>query len=220
MIDDDAVLPEPSKLTQTKERWAREGRLPSRIQTHPNPERLPPGQHAVTDWPVLDLGETPEVAHNEWRLEMIGAVFQPAIWNWEQLMQQPRSVARTDIHCVTSWSRYDNEWEGISTLDLIDAVQPHGNAQFVVLHSYDGYTTNLTIEDFMTEGAMLVYAWNGAPLTASHGGPARLVVPHLYFWKSAKWIRKIEFRTKDAPGFWETRGYHNRGDPWNEERYS
>ena len=126
----------------------------------------------------------------------------------------------SDIHCVTTWSRYDNQWEGLATRDLLDACRPREEARFVVLHCHDGYTTNLALEDFAAEDAILVHSWSGAPLEQEHGGPVRLVVPHLYFWKSAKWLQSIEFRAEDAPGYWEVRGYHNRGDPWQEQRYS
>jgi DMSO/TMAO reductase YedYZ molybdopterin-dependent catalytic subunit len=121
---------------------------------------------------------------------------------------------------VTTWSRYDNQWEGLATRDLLTTCQPRDEARHVVLHSHDGYTTNLALEDFAAEDALLVHSWSGLPLEQEHGGPVRLVVPHLYFWKSAKWLQSIEFREQDAPGYWEVRGYHNRGDPWAEQRYS
>lgn len=220
MSDDRSKPVPPSKLTLSKERWAREGRLPARGLARPSGERLPPGQHTVSNWPVLDLGEQPEVRRDAWRLHLTGAIEHPVIWDWQQLLGQPQVGSVSDIHCVTSWSRYDNRWEGVSTRDILEAVRPHDDARFVLLHSYDGYTTNLTLEDFAAEDALLAHSWMGAPLSAEHGAPARLIVPHLYFWKSAKWIRQIEFRVNDAPGFWEVRGYHNRGNPWEEERYS
>ena len=126
----------------------------------------------------------------------------------------------SDIHCVTSWSRYDNAWDGLSTRDLLAEVMPSDEARFVRLLSYDGYTTNLAIEDFASEDALLAISWQGRPLTREHGGPVRLVVPHLYFWKSAKWLKEIVFAAEDERGFWEVRGYHNHADPWLEERYS
>ncbi len=126
----------------------------------------------------------------------------------------------TDIHCVTTWSRYDNGWEGVRVRDLLDVVMPKPEAHFVVLYSRDSYTTNLALEDFAAEDAILAHSWEGAPLTREHGGPMRLVVPHLYFWKSAKWLQRIEFIAADRRGFWEERGYHNHADPWKEERYS
>ncbi len=218
-MDDDVPVPEPSKLTLSKERWAREGRQPARARLA-DAARLPPGQHRTTDWPVLDLGEHPDIVPGAWQLQLFGAIARPSIWRWTDLMAQPQANSVSDIHCVTSWSRYDNQWQGVSTIDLLESVVPLPATRFVLLHSSDGYTTNLTLEDFAAEGAMLVHAWSGQPLAREHGGPVRLVIPHLYFWKSAKWINKIEFRTQDAPGFWEVRGYHNRGDPWLEQRYS
>ncbi len=220
-MTDEADTPVPdSKLTRTTERWAREGRFLTGRDARPDADRLPPGQHLVRDWPVLDLGLHPTVSQERWRLHLTGAVENPQIWDWARFMDQPQTQARSDIHCVTTWSRYDNDWQGVTTADLLAAVSPRADARFVVLHSHDGYTTNLMLDDFAAEGAMLAHSWSGKPLTQEHGGPARLVVPHLYFWKSAKWIERVEFRIADDPGFWEVRGYHNRGDPWNEERYS
>jgi len=219
-MTDDPQTPSDSKLTRSKQRWAREGRFVTGRQTRPEAERLPPGQHLVRNWPVLDLGLTPDVSTERWRLQINGAVEEPQIWDWSRFGAQPQREEVTDIHCVTTWSRYDNRWSGVATRDLLAVVQPKADAAFVVLSSYDGYSTNLTIEDFAAPDAMLVHSWEGAPLTREHGGPVRLVVPHLYLWKSAKWLRSIEFRTRDQPGFWEVRGYHNRGDPFAEERYS
>jgi len=219
MTDDSEPAPD-TKLTRTKESWAREGRFLTGRTSRPETERLPPGQHLVKNWPVLDLGLTPDVSTDRWRLTINGAVEEPQIWDFARFLAQPRSEETTDIHCVTTWSRYDNRWSGVATRDLLAVVQPKADAAFVVLSSYDGYSTNLSIEDFAAEDAMLVHEWEGRPLDREHGGPVRLMVPHLYFWKSAKWLKAIEFRTRDQPGFWEVRGYHNRGDPWAEERYS
>ena len=218
MSDDNE--PPNSKLTRTKEKWAREGRFLTGKVTRPEDQRLPPGQHLTKDWPVLDLGVMPPVSRERWRLDVYGAVETPVFWTFAEFTAQKQARFISDIHCVTTWSRYDNEWQGLATRDLLAACQPREDAQFVVLHSYDGYTTNLALEDFAAEDALLAHSWSGQPLTAEHGGPVRLVVPHLYFWKSAKWLQAIEFLTEDAPGFWEVRGYHNRGDPWAEQRYS
>ena len=212
--------PPESKLTQTKQRWAREGRFLTGKLSRPNEQRLPPGQHLTRDWPVLDLGLTPEIPRERWRLDVYGAVEQPVFWDLAQFMTQRQAQFVSDIHCVTTWSRYDNQWEGLATRDLLAACQPREDAAFVVLHSYDGYTTNLALEDFAAEDALLAHSWSGKSLAVEHGGPVRLVVPHLYFWKSAKWLQAIEFLANDAPGYWEVRGYHNRGDPWAEQRYS
>ena len=216
----EADEPSESKLTRTKQRWAREGRFLTGKVARPDEQRLPPGQHLTNDWPVLDLGLTPEIPRERWRLDVYGAVEHPLFWDFAQFMAEKQTQSVSDIHCVTTWSRYDNQWEGLATRDLLAACQPRADAGFVVLHSYDGYTTNLALEDFAAEDALLVHSWSGKPLEVEHGGPVRLVVPHLYFWKSAKWLKAIEFLNDDAPGYWEVRGYHNRGDPWAEQRYS
>jgi DMSO/TMAO reductase YedYZ molybdopterin-dependent catalytic subunit len=212
-------LPPDTKLTRTKSRWAEEGRF---LTGHARPasERLPPGQHLTKEWPVLDLGIQPAIAKEQWTLDVTGAVERPIHWNWAALQAQPQETFVSDMHCVTTWSRYDNRWEGLSTRALLDVVQPLETARFVVLHSSDGYTTNLPLDDFAAPDALLAHSWEGKPITREHGGPVRLIVPHLYLWKSAKWLKAIEFKTQDEPGFWEVRGYHDRGDPWTEQRYS
>lgn len=220
MADTPDDTPPESKLTRTKQEWARLGRFLTGRQERPDSDRLPPGQHLVKNWPVLDLGLQPDVSAERWRLQINGAVDEPQIWDWKRFQSQPQTEETTDMHCVTTWSRYDNRWAGVSTRDLMAAVRPRDDAAFVVLGSYDGYTTNLPLSDFAAPEAMLVHSWEGRPLAKEHGGPVRLLVPHLYLWKSAKWLRSIEFRTADQPGYWEVRGYHNRGDPWTEERYS
>ncbi|MDB5512115.1 MAG: sulfite oxidase-like oxidoreductase [Enterovirga sp.] len=210
----------PTKLTATKERWAQEGRFLTGRVARPESERLPPGQHLVRNWPVLDLGLQPTVSPERFRLKVFGAVEKPVILDWAAFMALPQSHVVSDIHCVTTWSRYDNPWDGVFTRDVLAAVWPKPEARFVVLHSHDGYTTNLPLADFAVEDAILAHAWEGRPLEAEHGGPVRLVVPHLYFWKSAKWLQAIELTVADRPGFWEERGYHERGDPWREQRYA
>ncbi|WP_454918052.1 sulfite oxidase-like oxidoreductase [Xanthobacter sediminis] len=210
----------PSKLTATKTRWAQERRFITGGPARPAEARLPPGQHLVKDWPVLDLGEQPQVPLAAFRLDVVGAVEAPASWDWEAFMALPQASRVSDIHCVTTWSRYDNAWQGVSTQAILDLVRPLPEARAVMLRSHDGYATNLLLEDFADPEALIAHSWEGAPLTRLHGGPARLVVPHLYFWKSAKWLRKIEVLTADKPGFWERRGYHMRGEPFAEERYS
>jgi DMSO/TMAO reductase YedYZ molybdopterin-dependent catalytic subunit len=209
-----------TKLTRTKQRWAREGRFLTGRTARPDGERLPPGQHLVKDWPVLGLGQHPTIPRERWELRVAGLVDRPVAWNWAAFAAQPQSDTVSDIHCVTSWSRYDNAWQGLTTRDLIATVRPRSEARFVLLKSYDDYSTNVALEDFAAADAMLAHGWQGAPLTPEHGGPVRLVIPHLYFWKSAKWIRRIEFVAEDRPGFWEVRGYHNHADPWTEERYA
>ena len=218
-MDEDRT-PSESKLTQTKQRWAREGRFLTGRHARPETERLPPGQHLTQDWPVLDLGLTPNISRERWRLDVYGAVETPLFWDFAQFSAQPQSTFISDIHCVTTWSRYDNRWEGVSTRALLDACQPKPDARFVSLESHDGYTTSLSLDDFASDDALLAHSWQGAPIERDHGGPVRVIVPHLYFWKSAKWLQRIEFRSDDKPGYWEVRGYHNRGDPWLEQRYS
>ncbi len=212
--------PPDSKLTRSKRRWAEEGKFLTGHATRPDHERLPPGQHLVRDWPVLDLGVTPNVPRERWTLDVGGAVATRLHWDWAAFQAQKQDTLVTDIHCVTTWSRYDNKWQGLTTRRLLDIVQPTDAARFVVLQSSDGYTTNLPLEDFAAPDAMVVHSWDGKPLSRDHGGPVRLIVPHLYLWKSAKWLNAITFKTADEPGFWETRGYHDRGDPWTEQRYS
>ncbi|TCV97470.1 DMSO/TMAO reductase YedYZ molybdopterin-dependent catalytic subunit [Luteibacter rhizovicinus] len=209
-----------SKLTRSKQEWAREGKFLTGRHARPDSERLPPGQHLVQNWPVLDLGVQPDVPLNVWHLEIDGAVEEEACWNWASFSRQPQTDLTSDIHCVTTWSRYDNHWQGVATRDFLETVRPRAEARHVVLHSYDGYTTNVTMEDFAAEGALLAHSWEGKPLSREHGGPVRLIIPHLYLWKSAKWVRRIEFRVDNEPGFWEVRGYNNHADPWLEERYS
>ena len=212
--------PAASKLTRSKQRWAREGKFLTGTVARPDAQRLPPGQHLTKDWPVLDLGLTPDISRERWRLDVHGAVETPLFWDFSQFLAEPQTQFTSDIHCVTTWSRYDNQWEGSATANLLAACRPRQEARFVVLHCSDGYTTNLALEDFAAEDALLAHSWSGTPLAQEHGGPIRLVVPHLYFWKSAKWLHAVEFLEHDTPGYWEVRGYHNRGDPWAEQRYS
>src|SRR6195952_15763 len=180
-MSDEKNLPVDSKLTRSKQRWAREGRFLTGKTSRPDEHRLPPGQHLTKDWPTLDLGLTPNISRERWRLDVYGAVEHPIFWDFAQFSAQPQSTFISDIHCVTTWSRYDNQFEGLSTRDLMAACQPREEAGFVVLHSRDGYTTNLALEDFAAEEALLAHSWSGKPLTLEHGGPVRLVLPHLYF---------------------------------------
>ncbi|MDY1009696.1 sulfite oxidase-like oxidoreductase [Sphingomonas sp. CFBP9019] len=218
MSDDDRS--EPTKLTRSKQRWASEGKFLTGATDRAEGDRLPPGQHLVRDWPVLDLGQQPDIARERWRLTIDGMVERPVTLDWAGFMALPQTAVRSDIHCVTTWSRYDNDWSGVATRDLLDHVGPVDAAAFLTLHGYDGYTTNVPLADFAAADALLAHSWQGKPLTREHGGPVRLVIPHLYFWKSAKWISRIAFLGADEPGFWEVNGYHRRGDPWAEERYS
>jgi DMSO/TMAO reductase YedYZ molybdopterin-dependent catalytic subunit len=207
------------KLIATKQRWAKEGRLLTGRVSRREEDRLPPGQRKTTDWPVLDLGVKPNIPLESWRLQIDGLVEQPIRLDWSQFQALPQTDFTSDIHCVTAWSRFDNRWRGVAVKDLLDRVVPKPEARFVTLFSYDTYTTNLPLEEFAVEDALLATHWEGAPLSIDHGGPVRAIVPQLYFWKSAKWIKRIAFTAEDRPGFWEERGYHNHGDPWTEQRY-
>ena len=173
---------------------------------------LPPGQYLTLDFPVLSAGPTPDVPLDEWRFE-IGE----RSWSWDEFVDLPSESITVDIHCVTSWSKLGTGWEGVSVDTLLDGVEPLG--AYVMAHSHGGYTTNLPIEDLTDGRAWVAFAYDGAPLEPEHGGPARLLVPHLYLWKSAKWVRELVFMDADEPGFWESLGYHDRGDPWREQRY-
>lgn len=181
--------------------------------------RLPPGQRRTGKWPVLDLGERPRVDPAEWRLAVNGLVENPVTLNWVALGRLPQVDVTADIHCVTSWSLLDVSWQGVAARDLIRLVRPRPTARFVLFRSHDGYSTNVPLSRFDAEDALIATGAGGAPLAPEHGGPARVVIPSLYFWKSAKWVRRITFAAEDAPGYWEVRGYHNNGDPWAEERY-
>lgn len=206
MADDDKpATPADSKLTRTKQLWAQAGKFLTGRTSRPESGRLPPGQHLVRDWPVLDLGLQPEIDKARWQLDVFGAVENPIVWDFAQLTAQPQTTQLSDIHCVTTWSRYDNHFEGLPTLALAEIVHPRPEASHVVLHAFDGYTTNLSLQDFLAEDALIAHSWEGKPLTAEHGGPVRLIVPQLYFWKSAKWLSRIEFSSRDKPGFWEDR---------------
>jgi DMSO/TMAO reductase YedYZ molybdopterin-dependent catalytic subunit len=207
------------KLIDSKQRWAAEGRLITGTTAKRGADRLPPGQHVVKTWPVLDLGVQPKVEPWEWALTVDGLVGKAVTWTFQDFLAQPQVQSTSDIHCVTAWSRYDNRWEGVATAHILAVVQPLERARHIVCYSHDGYTTNLKLEDFADADALLAYKWEGQPLTREHGGPVRAIVPKLYFWKSAKWLKRLEFVARDKPGFWEERGYHNEGDPWQEQRY-
>jgi len=179
--------------------------------------RLPPGQYATGDFPVLSAGPTPRLNLDQWDLQLTGEVEQERRWTWDEFLDLPRETFTVDIHCVTKWSKFDTEWEGVSLDTLLDGVDHSGS--FLIAHCDGGYTTNLPVEDVSDGKAWIVFNYDGEPLDPEHGGPARLLVPHLYFWKSAKWIRRLELVSNDRPGFWEQLGYHNYGDPWREQRY-
>ena len=182
--------------------------------------RLPPGQHLVTDFPVLSAGPTPVPDLATWRFTLEDGASPLELWSWAEFNALPQSEIAADIHCVTTWSKFDTQWRGVSVDTLLEAAglsEPPG--AFVVAHCDGGYTTNVPSEDLVDGKAMIATTFDGEPLDPEHGGPARLLVPHLYFWKSAKWVRRLQFIDEDQPGFWEMLGYHNYGDPWREQRY-
>jgi DMSO/TMAO reductase YedYZ molybdopterin-dependent catalytic subunit len=176
--------------------------------------RLPPGQHLTDDFPVLTAGYTPHVALDAWTFSIWGQVDEPLTWTWEQLLALPAEDVTVDIHCVTSWSKLGTRWRGVSVDTLLDGVDTA--ADYVLAHSDGGYSTNVPLEDLVDHQAWIAYEYDEAPLTREHGAPARLLVPHLYFWKSAKWVRGLELLEEDQLGFWEVAGYHEYGDPWRE----
>jgi DMSO/TMAO reductase YedYZ molybdopterin-dependent catalytic subunit len=182
-------------------------------------KRLPPGQIVTSKWPVLHYGTVPKVDLATWRFEVSGAVARPFTLTWDELLALPRRETSCDIHCVTRWSRYDNVFGGIPVQALLQGAAPTPQAKYALVHAEHGFTTNLPLADLDRPANLLALSHNGEPLPAEHGGPVRLLVPHLYFWKSAKWVRGFELLEEDYPGFWEQNGYHMRGDPWHEERY-
>jgi DMSO/TMAO reductase YedYZ molybdopterin-dependent catalytic subunit len=205
------------KLIESKMTWAREGRL--LVPAPRERRRLPPGQRLVKDWPVLDLGTQPNLAARDWQLTVGGLVDRPLTVSWADLARLPRFESQSDIHCVTAWSRFDNRWAGVAAATLLRLVQPRPDARFVILRSYDGYATTVPLADFAGDDVLLATHWEGQPLSRAHGGPVRLVLPQLYFWKSPKWLRHVWFTDRDVRGYWEARGYHKRGDPWAQQRY-
>jgi DMSO/TMAO reductase YedYZ molybdopterin-dependent catalytic subunit len=217
----DTQIPRRDKLITEKERWARDRKSapPAKPTVLPTGGRVPAGQHVVREWPVLDLGTHPNIPAKDWSLSVEGLVHGPMTLNYADLQAIPQTERVSDIHCVTFWSRLDNRWRGVATQDLLAEVRPRNEARFALIKSYDGYTTGLPLEYLEEPDSLLVTHWNDAPLTREHGGPVRLVVPSLYFWKSAKWIRSIRLVDRDIKGFWESRGYHMLGDPWEEQRY-
>jgi DMSO/TMAO reductase YedYZ molybdopterin-dependent catalytic subunit len=192
--------------------------MDDRIRT--GEERIPPGQYVTNKWPVLTCGETPRIEPEAWSVLLFGKVAWEVTLTWAQFQALPRVRLTADFHCVTRFSTLDNDWEGVSTRELLRHVEVDPDATHVMAHCYGGYTTNLPLEDFLSERSLLADRHGGRPLAVDHGGPVRLVVPHLYAWKSAKWVHGIELLEEDRRGFWERSGYHTYGDPWKEERFS
>ena len=201
-----------------------EGRGPANRHGMP---KLPVGQHEVKNWPVLDLGEQPNISLAEWTLEIRGLVDNPFTLTWDRFMSLPQVDDVSDFHCVTTWSRYDNRWRGVRFRTIAELAVPRDDARFVLCTSYDfapgtdiPYTTNLPLARAVEDDVLLVHTWEGKPLPREHGGPCRIITPKLYAWKGAKWIRKIEFLAEDRKGFWEVRGYSNTAEPWFNDRYA
>ena len=185
-----------------------------------DPARLPPGQYLTEKWPVLHAGDVPRTDLATWDLKVWGEVEEPLTLTWDELTALPATDVTMDIHCVTRWSRFETSFRGVHWRELAALVKPRASARFVVAHAEQGFTANVPLEFLADEQALVAYEAEGEPLTPDHGWPLRLVVPRKYFWKSAKWLRGLELRASDQPGFWERYGYHNEADYWKEERYS
>jgi len=201
-----------------KERWARKmaGKEGPHVRST---NRLPPGQREVHNFPVLDLGIRPGISLKDWRLEIGGKVENPLSLSWEEFLALPQFKDVSDFHCVTTWSQFDMQWEGVAFFTIAELVRPKPEASHVFFKSYDGYSTNNPLEACMDDDVLIAHTWNGKPLSAEHGGPARVIIPKRYAWKGAKFIRQITFLDRDILGFWELRGYSNTADPWTEDRF-
>jgi DMSO/TMAO reductase YedYZ molybdopterin-dependent catalytic subunit len=189
-----------------------------RRQMEAPPERVPPGQYVTDDFPVLSAGPTPLILDEDWRFTITRESGQEFTWTWDEFQQLPSEQVTVDIHCVTKWSKLDTAWEGVSIDTILEGVET--SAKFALIYSHGGYTTNLPLDDLTNDKAWIAFNYAGQPLKPEHGGPARLLVPHLYFWKSAKWVQGLRLSGSDLIGFWESYGYHNYGDPWREQRYA
>jgi len=184
-----------------------------------DPSRVPPGQYLTERFPVLHAGVAPDVDLTTWDFTIAGDVAEERAWSWEEFLAMPAAELVTDIHCVTKWSKLDTAWEGVPVRDVWEQIEPDDGSTHVLVHAYHGFTANLPIDDFLREDNLFAHTYDGAPLEPEHGYPLRLVVPHLYFWKSVKWVRGFTVLAEDQPGFWERNGYHMYGDPWREQRF-
>lgn len=207
------------KRIRAKERRAEAGQGMSWPGHDAASGRLPPGQRRVEGLPILDLGDQPAISPEDWTLTIGGAVARTVTWDWPTFLAQPQTTVTADIHCVTNWSSLDNRFEGVALRHVFEVVRPEDGCAFAFARGVDGYSTNLPLAALRRPDALLCHSWNGRPLSREHGGPVRLLVPGLYFWKSAKWLRHLAFTEEDKPGFWEARGYHDFANPWREERY-
>ena len=206
-------------LIAAKERWARKRAGQPRPAAR-SQGRLPPGQRRVLNFPVLDLGVHPDIPLEKWQLRIGGAVERPVTLNWPQFLALPQFKDVSDFHCVTTWSQFDMEWEGVAFVTLAELVQPKPEAAHVFFESYDGYSTNNPLEVCLDDDVLIAQKWNGKPLSREHGGPARVIIPKRYAWKGAKFIQQIRFLDRDVLGYWESRGYSNTADPWSEDRFA
>lgn len=195
-----------------------EKKIPMRGNNSFGKPKLPPGQEGTEKFPVLTYGATPKISLEEWRLKVWGLV-EEKVWTWKEFLELPQTKLKADFHCVTHWSRYDDEWEGVMFKDLYATLKANPATKHVMQHAYGGYTTNLPLQWMLDEDVILAHRFNGAPLPVDHGGPLRVFTPKRYAWKGAKWLNGLEFTTKDNPGFWEINGYSNTADPWKEERF-
>jgi DMSO/TMAO reductase YedYZ molybdopterin-dependent catalytic subunit len=204
-----------------KQRWAEKQRSRG-VAARPvaSAGRLPPGQKLTTGFPVLDLGVQPEIPLKDWTLSLDGLVENPTVLSWDQLHELPQVVDVSDFHCVTTWSKYDCHWAGVALTTLYELARPKAEARHVYFTSYDGYSTNVPLEKCLDDDTLVATSFNGAPVTREHGGPARVIIPKLYAWKGAKFVKAITFLAEDKLGFWEVRGYSNTADPWTEDRFS
>jgi len=202
-----------------KERWARKmaGKETSAVRST---DRLPPGQREVHNFPVLDLGLQPDVPLDKWELKIHGHVENPVILSWQQFLALSQFKDVSDFHCVTTWSQFDMQWEGVAFFTLADLVRPKTDAAHVFFKSYDGYSTNNPLHVCLDDDVLIAHHWNGKPVPKEHGGPARVIIPKRYAWKGAKFIREIVSLDRDILGFWEVRGYSNAADPWTEDRFA
>ncbi|HUR60564.1 MAG TPA: sulfite oxidase-like oxidoreductase [Opitutaceae bacterium] len=210
-----------ARYIEAKQKWAEKQKargVTARVEA--SRERLPPGQKLTQGFPVLDLGVQPEILRRDWRLKIDGLVEQPAELSWDQLHALPQVEDVSDFHCVTTWSKYDCRWGGVAFTTLYERVQPKPEARFVYFTSYDGYSTNVTLEHCLDDDVLIATSFEGQPVPREHGGPARVIIPKLYAWKGAKFVNGITFLAEDKLGFWEVRGYSNTADPWTEDRYA
>lgn len=209
------------RLIEAKQKWAEKQKSRGvTARSVRSTDRLPPGQKLTAGFPVLDLGVQPEIPLTEWKLAVNGLVEKPASFSWEQFQALPQVEDVSDFHCVTTWSKYDCRWSGVAFTTLYEIVQPKPEAQFVYFTSFDGYSTNVPLAQCLDDDVLIATAFDGAPVSREHGGPARVIIPKLYAWKGAKFVSGITFLAEDKLGFWELRGYSNTADPWKEERYA